>query len=177
MPRRNDTPKDWERLEGIDTEKSWPVFQRYRDMPPPRSITGLAKELGVIESTVYGWSSEQDWAGRVLAYDNHLTRIKTRATENETQRMARRHTKGARLMQELGGIELQKTLKKARALDALEQVPTRTAAKLVVEGAKLERLVAGEVTERVGEVLDFSKLTDDELEQYRALAQKLTGRP
>lgn len=176
MPRRNDTPKDWERLEGIDTAKSWPVFEAYRDMPAPRNLRVVLEKFGIAESIVYGWSSSQDWAGRVRAYDNHLTRIKTRATENETQRMARRHTKGARLMQELGGIELQKTLKRARAIDELEQVPPRTAAKLVVEGAKLERLVAGEVTERVGEVLDFSKLTDDELEQYRALAQKLMGR-
>ena len=165
--------KDWERQEW-DTEKSWEAFQLYLHMSTPRNMSKLCRETHLAEHSVREWSANGAWVERVAAYDRHLAKIQTRAAESEVAKRARRHVRAAQLVEELGTTEIRKTLKRARALD-LEAVPARQAAKLVETGIKLQRLVSGEVTERVGEELDYSKFTDEELETFRALVAKAKG--
>ena len=76
MPKWTDKP--WERQKG-ESEKAFEAFVTYRDMGEKRTLTAVAEKLQKSGTLIRRWKSTWDWAERVRAYDNELTKSKTTA--------------------------------------------------------------------------------------------------
>lgn len=169
-------PPVWTRDPELDTESAWAALQEYRDLPRPRpELKAFAATTGRSYTSVLDWSSRCVWAARIAAYDQHMDRKVTRAAENEAQKMGRRHVRLARALQDMAATALEKHKALEKTYGAATAVNPRDAIRAGIEGAKLERLVRGLVTDRTGEEIDYSKYSDDELEQLKALLEK--GKP
>lgn len=164
-------PRLWERQPG-ELDKEWEAFTFYRENRP-KTLEATAKELGIPLSTLYGWSSDLMWRERVAAYDRHIDRARVRAAETAAQRQGRTH---ARLLGKARRILDHEIAERLKDIEAghHERMKDSTYRLMLETVVKLERLVAGESTERVDDArkVDFSKLSTEELEQYAQLHRK-----
>jgi hypothetical protein len=68
-----------------DTQKSWPVFQMYRDMGVERTIQKVwEKSSGYVSGTKFPthwlvWSAKHRWVDRCAAYDKEIAEEKRKA--------------------------------------------------------------------------------------------------
>lgn len=183
-PREFDVTSPWAR-QPCDGERDWPIFQAYLTTPAPRprSMRGLASAWGVNWSDLEALSRTNGWADRAAAWDRHLDQVRIDAAERyaeDTGRdVARRHLDHARKVVALAGRELSKYLEASEASDMPGLLTPQAALRFLEVGAKLERLVMGDVTDRTqvdARAPDMSALSVDELRNLAAIQAKAGAR-
>lgn len=172
-------PELWKRQDG-EGAQAFQAFAEYRDMGAERSLAKVAQKLGKSKALMERWSSRWHWGVRVDAWDDEMDRQVREELAKGITEMRRNHVGIAKAM-------LVKSLQALKKIPA-EEMTSRDIATMVDVAAKLERISRGEATERTegkrtitGTVqaslgvqnIDFSGLTDGELEQLDGFLNKL----
>lgn len=144
-----------------------------------RSLRKTAEALGMNKRTIANQSAKWDWVRRCEAYDAHVDRMNREANEAAIRKMKQEHA-----------LLAQKMIRKAtRRLLTMpdDEISAAELARIVDVGVKVERLSRGESTENqavthTGEVevkrdapLDLSVLSNEELDQFERLLEKIGG--
>lgn len=157
------------RIKG-ETSKAFHAFTLYREMGPSRTAERVATELGVTRQNVARWQAANDWIERAAEWDDYAD-LKERERdiverEKAVAKMNRDHALLGRAAQVVASRKLQayepenETAEaRARAQGAIDALSAGEAARLMSEGAKLERLARGETTERL-EVREAQRWVD-----------------
>ena len=144
-----------------------------------RSIRKTAEILGMNKRTIANQSTKWDWVRRCEAYDAHVDRVNREANEAAIRKMKQDH---ALLAQQM----LRKATRRLLTMPE-EEITAAELARIVDVGVKVERLSRGESTENqavthTGEVevkrdapLDLSGLSNEELDQFERLLEKISG--
>lgn len=141
------------------------AFDRYWQLGAERSLERLHAELeraGRAPSlrTLYEWSRRYGWQARIAELEREARQAGDQARIAAVREMQERQAREGLLLQQKGA-EWLSTL-------GADEVSAEAAIRAVVEGARLERLARGEVTERTGNVDErdpqLERLTDDELQ-------------
>jgi mannose/fructose/N-acetylgalactosamine-specific phosphotransferase system component IIB len=159
-----------------DTDKSFEAFRIYRDMGTSRSLVQVAKQLGKSNTLLCRWSSKHNWIERVALWDGDVDRRMTRQELFDREAAAMRHMRISRRMQELADGQIKKHRQMAKEVTGYT-IEADKAARIAKEAIQIERLVLGDPTERTEttQQLDWSKLSTEEILQFKALAKKLKG--
>ena len=144
-----------------------------------RSLRKTAEALGMNKRTIANQSAKWDWVRRCEAYDAHVDRMNREANEAAIRKMKQEHA-----------LLAQQMIRKAtcRLLTMPDdEISAAELARIVDVGVKVERLSRGESTENqavthTGEVevkrdapLDLSVLSNEELDQFERLLEKIGG--
>ena len=164
-PRKRDP---WDRLEKGEGPVSYQYFVAYRDMPPNRrSVVRVARKFDSVPQTLYNISSRCRWSERVDAWDLECQRLSDGAKLSTIQQLNREHLtelRGLRVLlsKHVGELQIQ------AEQGELEELTLPEIARAYKDVAVLERLIAGQATERVVNQnlhLDIEQLSGDEAEQ------------
>ena len=144
-----------------------------------RSIRKTAEILGMNKRTIANQSAKWDWVRRCEAYDAHVDRMNREANEAAIRKMKQDH---ALLAQQM----IRKATRRLLTMPD-DEISAAELARIVDVGVKVERLSRGESTENqavthTGEVevkrdapLDLSGLSNEELDQFERLLEKISG--
>ena len=144
-----------------------------------RSIRKTAEILGMNKRTIANQSTKWDWVRRCEAYDAHVDRVNREANEAAIRKMKQDH---ALLAQQM----IRKAMRRLLTMPD-DEITAAELARMVDVGVKVERLSRGESTENQavthsGEVevkqeapLDLSGLSNEELDQFERLLEKING--
>ena len=145
-------------------------------MPGRRSIEALhgqlrAKGWRVSLRTLYGWSSRYDWQGRIAQLERRARAAEDAARIEAVREMQERQAREALLLQQRGAEWL---------TQQDDPASPEAAIRAIVEGARLERLVRGEATERTEQMTPTQErleaLSDEQLDDLLGqLAAGLEG--
>lgn len=182
-PRKKTKPEPlhWERQDW-DPPDAWLGFVLYRDLLFSRGLGGrttgaVASELGMPRSIIDRWAAQYHWDARAKAHDEWASHTMAEAAVAELTSQGKKHGRLLSQWAELASNEMRKLLEDSHSSPgkALEPQVLLQVTKTFIT---LERLIAGEATERTetAPVEDLSKLTAEELEQYRLLAMKAARR-
>lgn len=155
------------------------AFELYWRLGAERSIERLHEAMAKAGEapalrTLYGWSSRYHWQDRVADLEREAREVEDEVRIAEVKAMQERQAKEGLFLQQRG----------ARWLAELtaEDVPPAAAIRAITEGAKLERLARGEVTERIeqrneeeAEDDQLKELSDAELEALIRRVEALRG--
>lgn len=195
----------WEQQEG-ESSTAFTHFVVYRDMRYPkvtktaadkttttdvvmdgtvpyekRSLRKVAAALGMNFRTIARQSETWEWVKRCEAYDAYVDRSIREANEAAIRKMNQEH---ALLAQQMIRKATRRLLKMPE-----EQISAAELVRMVDVAVKVERLSRGESTENQavthnGEVevkkdaaLDLSGLSNEELDQFEKLLEKINGAP
>lgn len=129
--------------------------------------------------TIANQSAKWDWVRRCEAYDAHVDRMNREANEAAIRKMKQDH---ALLAQQM----IRKATRRLLTMPD-DEITAAELARMVDVGVKVERLSRGESTENQavthsGEVevkqeapLDLSGLSNEELDQFERLLEKING--
>ena len=184
----------WEQQPG-ENSNVFGYFVLYRDMRYPkvpatgeavmdgsvpyerRSLRKVATMLGMNFRTIARHSEAGEWQKRVEAYDAYIDRTIRESNEAAIRKMNKEH---ALLAQQM----IRKATKRLLKIPE-EQISAAELVRMVDVAVKVERLSRGEATENQavthnGEVevkhetsLDLSGLTNEELDQFERLLEKI----
>ena len=144
-----------------------------------RSLRKTAEALGMNKRTIANQSAKWDWVRRCEAYDAHVDRMNREANEAAIRKMKQDH---ALLAQQM----IRKATRRLLTMPD-DEISAAELARIVDVGVKVERLSRGESTENqavthTGEVevkrdapLDLSGLSNEELDQFERLLEKISG--
>ena len=144
-----------------------------------RSLRKTAEALGMNKRTIANQSAKWDWVRRCEAYDAHVDRMNREANEAAIRKMKQDH---ALLAQHMIRTATRRLLTMPD-----DEISAAELARIVDVGVKVERLSRGESTENqavthTGEVevkrdapLDLSGLSNEELDQFERLLEKISG--
>lgn len=144
-----------------------------------RSLRKTAEALGMNKRTIANQSTKWDWVRRCEAYDAHVDRMNREANEAAIRKMKQEH---ALLAQQM----IRKATRRLLTMPD-DEISAAELARIVDVGVKVERLSRGESTENqavthTGEVevkrdapLDLSGLSNEELDQFERLLEKISG--
>lgn len=144
-----------------------------------RSLRKTAEALGMNKRTIANQSAKWDWVRRCEAYDAHVDRMNREANEAAIRKMKQDH---ALLAQQM----IRKATRRLLTMPD-DEISAAELARIVDVGVKVERLSRGESTENqavthTGEVevkrdapLDLSGLSNEELDQFERLLEKIGG--
>lgn len=194
----------WEQQEG-ETSTAFSHFVVYRDMRYPkitktagdktttttvmdgtvpyekRSLRKVAAALGMNFRTIARQSESWEWVKRCEAYDAYVDRGIREANEAAIRKMNQEH---ALLAQQM----IRKATRRLLQIPD-DQISMAELVRMVDVAVKVERLSRGESTENQavthnGEVevkkdtaLDLSELSNEELDQFEQLLEKINGNP
>lgn len=165
----------WQYQEGLDTHASFVAFRYFLGLTPPRELKNVCIGTEFNLNTVRAWSSSCRWFSRAAAWDDYMARIAAEETESIVRRTAEERATKALLTLERMHAILDHEVLKLHAQSVGTALPVMNAAqmvKLAESAIKLERLVRGDTTENVGNTLDLTQLTDEELAALDALSRK-----
>ena len=181
-PSEYDLERPWLR-QPFDTDQGWALFSEWLLTPAPRSLRDFAQRtrgvwtFGALEALAW----EYGWRERAAAWDSHVDVLRFRAVETELETSAksaaRRHGRVARELVELAAKEIAKLLSASKSSDGFGLLRPADVVRFATEGAKLERLVMGDATERVEQQdgTDLSRLDAEELRALKHLTDKAKG--
>lgn len=144
MSAHTEGPAPWERQDG-ETDKAYAAFCIYRDLPPnERSLRAAAakfygkdkEKLRRPPATFEKWSTRWRWVERARAWDEEQDRLAREAQLQAIKEMRERHAEQARYLQ-AKGIQALRDL-------AAGKISAGDAIRLIIEGARLERISRGE---------------------------------
>ena len=165
----------WDFQPGIDTPASWPIFSWYLQLTPPRRLKSVALAFALSVQTVAKWAAHGLWVDRARAWDTHLQRMRNAAQEEiygqEGKEVAKAYLETIRAQKAILDDQVDKLQRECLERDTVRLRPNEIV-RLSVETLRAERLLRGQATEIVGEELDLSQLTDEELAAYEALTSK-----
>lgn len=163
-----DSPS-WDHVPNFESAEEYHAFAHYRDMGPShRTLSGVARDLGVSPGTVAAWARSKLWAERCASYDRF------RIAEREARRKAAEAAADSTWAEERAELLAKATRITNIALAQLvERLERRIAGGMADQHTvrmldvlmKWRNLAEGEATERVdvsGQI-DYSGLTDEEL--------------
>ena len=159
-----------------ESTKHREAFATYVDLGSERSIERLQTVLKANGHTrglrtLYEWSRQFHWQHRIDDLEHKARLAEDEARITAIREMRERQAKEALALQQKGMEWLQALGDKEPAAEA--------AIRAVVEGAKLERLARGEVTERTETIQSgggrLEELEEEELESLIKLAEKTVG--
>jgi hypothetical protein len=160
----------WERIDG-EGDKPYAYFRTYLMQRPPRSVARVSEEHdGVGYPTIRQYSSKYLWKKRAAAWDEEQHMSEDRAIMDERDRIAREQLRQLEQIRAVAGAEIIRIARTAKEkIDADEEVVKfREAVSAIKDVVQLERLIAGEATERVESSssvnLDISDLSPRERE-------------
>ena len=141
------------------------AFNRYWELGAERSVERLhallsAEGKAPTTRTLYEWSSRFHWQNRIGDLERRARDADDEARIVAIREMQERQAREALLLQQKGTEWL-------AGLES-DDIGAEAAIRAVVEGAKLERLVRGEATERTEQGVGdprLEELSDDELER------------
>jgi hypothetical protein len=173
-------PKPWEFQPGIDTYDSYAAFIVYLDccerhIPGSRRLRCVSQITHTPLSTIRTWSKADLWVERATERMLRVFGIRENAIEDEYtkegKKVAQEWLETVRLQKAVVDDQTEKLL--SRCLEQGEGTHLRTIdlIRLSKETLHSERLLRGQATEIVGEELDLSKLTDEQLAAYEALTR------
>lgn len=155
------------------------AFALYRDFGADRSLRAVASALQKSETLIGRWSGEDQWTIRCAAWDAECDRRKQEATQQELERLAKKH---ARAIESTITVLMQPAIKLADAIENgnerfLEDLDPITLANLAAQAGKqlpalvqASRLVHGTSTENVAVKSEHRMKVDnasvDELDAY-----------
>lgn len=162
----------WERQEN-EGEAAWAAFLRYRDSVGPRKLFAIKGMHAMIQ--LQEWFNNHTWEDRCKAFDRYLdsARVAERVAilkVDENERNART-LMACHEAKQVASLELEKLLDAAKSSDAHGFLKPADIVKIFECAVKCERLVKGEATEIVetqGPAIDYSKLSDQDLEALAA---------
>lgn len=191
----------WGRQPG-EGDSPWIYFQRYLDLPLPRTAAACAAAAGVNAQTIQNYMSVWRWVERANALDVELgkeeakrrleaeaataeARARRAADERETARIKRFNAASLLL-----SVASQELVRRAKQLEAVQEAERRAGAisderliddraivRWIAEASRLQALALGETTARTEQVstvadLDISSLTLEEVQTWRELLAK-----
>jgi len=174
-------PAPWEKQDG-ESARAFSAFVVYRDLPAAsRKLESVSEQLYPqapwAVSKVREWASKYNWQVRADAWSAQLDAERRKVQLETVKTMTIRHIEAAIAMQGKG-------LEALRNLQAKEDLSAADIRLLITEGAKLERLSRGLVTDRTGgkkddgdgkpgdEPADLSGISDDELRRLEGVAKQ-----
>jgi hypothetical protein len=173
----DDTP--WLR-QPCDTATSWPWASEFINAGPSRSLATLAKRDGC------PWTANQLglvaheglWRERALAWDTHLRDLRVMTieavVEEDARSLAKKHGKPLAMMRGLAERELELLTEAQRKSNILGIINPGLIVRMLETAIKYERLLIGEVTDRVQTAgPDLSKLSIEEIRALKDIATKL----
>lgn len=172
-----DTPQIWER-QPCDTSESWLAYTSYRDRPHPRSLDMVASYQHGTILQVRRWYTDHNWGPRVASYDAFLDKLileeRHAAMKVMAKDVAAQHVQLLAAGRHIVHMEFERwreVMMRSGSAPGSVMKPSQllALAEFVLKG---ERLVHGEVTERIGMdegKVDLSKFTEEQLEKYEEL--------
>ena len=188
MAKQKEPAEFWERLPG-ETVGQYDKFCAYRDMKIPgdpssrRSIRALSGTIGSPKRYLDKLSSSLQWVARADAYDIEMERKARAQNEAAILKMRKDHA-------ELASQMIKKAAKRLLLIPE-EELSAADIVRMFDIGVKIERISRGEATENrqiSGEItaahtgtvafqftddLDFSCLSDDELQGFELMLEKI----
>lgn len=180
-----------ERRKELTRQRAETFFGIYYEMGAGRSLQKLAElcsKIGLKRalSTFTRWSVEHGWQNRILEVDSKLQATREASHFAKIQVMNERQAQDARNLQALGRAGMTGLVNIMKQTGQLELGP-QDIVTLIREGAKLERLALGEVTDRtemivlvynvmllgVVEIFKEANLIRDPEERVRMFAQRV----
>jgi len=172
----------WSRLPG-ETDGGWAYFLHFRNMAYPdgplgrfqaREIRAMAEALDVNPGSLYPYVNAFLWHERAGAYDRAIDSAKVASDQSEVMRVRGRHTRLLEKARHYAESELDKLTRRASNPDTPTASP-REVKDLLEFVIKTERLLTGDVTDRIGVEggsWDLEELSLEELELLQSLRKK-----
>jgi hypothetical protein len=161
-----------------ESPQAFAAFAVYRDMHADRSVDHVAQKLGKSHTIIGRWSKRHEWVDRARSYDAALDAKARHATEQQAieqrRKMLDEHAEEARNLRKLARrlvTEFERrydekgTLQYIGGDDFIKMVGQLP--KIVETAQKLERLAAGEATDRHEHMItreEADQMTDDEFD-------------
>lgn len=134
----------------IDTNKSFEMFIRYRDMGPQRSFAKLRAELGKkkgYENLLGRWSATHGWRQRVMSWDTEEAEVARKSRLAAIEKANKEMGIVAESLWKLAAKDLARHHKRMQAApDNQPVLSPKELALLTDTGIKLHRLLNGEAT-------------------------------
>lgn len=170
----------WDYVPGFESAEQYHAFAHYRDMGPQhRTVSGVARDLGISPGTCAQWARQGMWADRCASYDAYRIQerealrraAEARADQDWAEQRAELMRKTTQAAQIAVG-QLLDRLRQNRA-DMRPNEITRLLDRLM----HWQQVVNGEITEKVevDHELDLSNATDEQLATLAKLLGKGTG--
>jgi transposase-like protein len=161
-----------------ETTRHRKAFAAYLDMGARRTIERLrvvlaTEEISVTTRTLYEWSRQFRWQMRIDDIEREARRVESEEQIEAIREMRERQSREALLLQQKGTEWIANIEHDAASPEA--------AIRAIVEGAKLERLARGEVTERTelrhsDTAEELRRMSDEQLDELIRSAQAGMGR-
>lgn len=171
-----ETLAPWDFQPGIDTPDSWPIFTWYMQLAPPRRLKPVALAFGLTVQQLNRWAAHSLWVERANAWDRHLAKMRNAAAEDlygqDGKAVAQAYLETVRTQKAVLDDQLDKLVRECAESPERRVLKPNEIVRLSVETLRAERLLRGQATEIIGEELDLSQLSDEELAAYEALHAK-----
>jgi len=159
-----------------ETTRHRVAFNQYLALGPRRSIRRLQKVLkkegvALTERTLFEWSRVLNWQMRIDEFEATATIAEDEARIKAVREMQERQAREALLLQQQG-------MEWLGSIEPGDTTPD-SAIRAITEGAKLERLARGEVTERTEQQIISTRtqeLSNEELDAFIEYAEQTVGR-
>lgn len=165
----------WDRQSG-ESDRAYALFQQFLALDQPRDMSALVRRGGHTLAELDALRFDWFWCDRARHWDEHLDAIRRQTIEDVTKQtaedVARRQLRLTMNMQELASLEVDKLLDISRRSDAPGLVNVRELVRLAGVGLRLERVIRGEVTDRVETKGNLGDLSAEDLRELRKLQQK-----
>lgn len=167
----------WERLIS-ESPDDYMLFTHYLASPLPRSLEAFCKKSGRKYIDIYALASKNRWKDRCDAWDSKVQKqvlgVVLESKIATAKEYAEMHLNIAANMRELGAREIQNLTALAKKSDIPGLIKPREAAQLIEMGVRLEREIVREMglDTEVGNDLDLSKLSDEEILELSRLTEK-----
>lgn len=160
-PTQREARVPWVQVPG-EPDEAFSAFQRYLYAPDTPPVSRFAREdsaEGRSVATITGWAARYRWRDRRAAHLHMLAEDAATAARSEVESLAAAHARDMRGIRE----GLTASIYERQAAGEFAKMPMDKAIATAIKLVELERLIAGEATSRVAEVMDASHYTDEEL--------------
>jgi hypothetical protein len=167
-----------------ETAKAYAAFCTYRDMGPERSVRDVAQRLHKSVTVIGRWSSHYNWPERARSYDAAIDARARAATEQDAierrRRMLAEHADEARTLRQVARRLTDEFERRYGEKGTLQWIGGEDFIKMVAQlprivetAQKLERLAAGEATDRHEHTLTVEQVLRMPEEEFDALVKDL----
>lgn len=142
----------WQRQKD-ESPQAWEAFKKYRDFGPRRSCAKIAKQLRKSDTLIERWCRVHSWVKRIELFEEEEEREYAAELRIQRREAAKRHIAAGSALQQIAMGVLEKKYGKGLKKITAADLASGEILRYLIDGAKLERLVLGEATER-GEGFD-----------------------
>lgn len=159
-----------------ESSDAFVAFSAYLDqLPPRRGLLVSLSGMPVSPALLVDWYSRHQWQERAAAWDARLSEIRDAERETLLRQTIREidaeHMSALATLREVTVREALKLLEDSKASTNAKLAP-RDLIRFLESVVKCDRLIRGQATERVTQVLDMSTLSDEDLAMAEAILAK-----